>query len=88
MSTLYLLTLWIKVRPAVGDAFGLLFIALLYPLIVPTASIYCSAKLLLLGEDRDAERRLALMKGIKMFEQLGQYFLTSRLKIKVLHFIN
>ena len=48
-------------------------LALLYPLTVPAVSIYWAAKELFLGEDK--EENLTVMKALKMFEHLGQYFL-------------
>ena len=45
---------------------------LLYPLAVPATSLYVSAKLLRGGEDEKDDQ--TTVKGLKMFEHLGQYF--------------
>ena len=47
------------------------FTVLLYPLVVPAESIYWAARELFWGEDK--EYILTEMKGLKMFEHLGQY---------------
>ena len=66
----------IKERKGSGAALlRLVFVALFYPLFVPIASIYLAAKELFWGKDR--ENDLTVMKGLKLFEQLGQYFLFS-----------
>ena len=52
-----------------------LFLALLYPLWVPTQSIYYAARELFWGKDKEDD--LTAMKGLKMFEHLGLYFLFS-----------
>ena len=65
-----------------GDALMRVFIALLYPLGVPALSIYYAARELFWGKDKEED--LNEMKGLKMFEHLGQYFLFSILSIKVL----
>ena len=55
----------------VRNVFG----ALLYPLLVPVWSIFCSAIELFCGKDEEED--LTTAKGLKMFEQLGEYFLFS-----------
>ena len=45
-------------------------LAALYPVFVPTGSIYLAARELFWGKDGEG-----LMKRLKMFEHLGQYFL-------------
>ena len=63
------LSLITKHRSGCGDALYGLFLALLYPLVVPAISIYCAARELFWGEDY--EKDLTDMKGLKMFEILG-----------------
>ena len=46
-----------------------MFLALLYPLSVPVASIYLAARELYSGKDKEED--LTFMKGLKMFEHLG-----------------
>ena len=51
---------------------GFIF-GLLYPLVVPAVTIYQSLKILC--GDKDKYDWLTFMKGFKIFEHLGQYFL-------------
>ena len=54
------------------------FFGLFYPLIVPAISIFLSGKLLLGSNDfSNEDNQLIFMKGLKIFEHLGQYFLFS-----------
>ena len=74
LSTLFTIVTSIKNRGRCGDTLLYVFVGgLLYPLALPISSIYLSASQLLTGEDE--EERLTSMKGMKIFEHLGQYFL-------------
>ena len=77
LLALYQIVRSIKNRRGCGDVLLSLFLALLYPLTVPALSIYCAARELFWGEDR--EENLNAMKGMKMFEHLGKYFLFNNL---------
>ena len=69
LCALYEIVWSIKNRKGCGDILEELFIALLYPLVVPALSIYWAARELFWGKDKEEE--LTEMKGYKMFEHLG-----------------
>ena len=69
LCALYEIVWSIKNRKGWEDVLLYLFIALIYPLRVPARSIYCAARELFWGEDREED--LTEMKGLKMFEHLG-----------------
>ena len=77
LLALYWIVYSIKNRLGCGVVLAGLFIALLYPLRVPAKSIYWAARELFWGDYR--EKELTAMKGLKMFEHLGMYFLFSNL---------
>jgi len=67
-----------------GDALLGLFSPLLYPLWVPALSIYCAARELFWGEDR--EERLTKLNGWKMYEHLGEA--GPQLVLMVIYLVN
>ena len=74
LSTLFVIVMVIKHGERCGDALGMVFLSgPLYPLLVPARTIVLAGRQLLSGENK--ENDLAAMKGMKMFEHLGQYFL-------------
>ena len=72
LSTLFMIGWRIKNWTGCRNALKIVCIGLLYPLTVPALSIYYSGKLLFVGEDKGYQTG---MKGFKIFEHLGQYFL-------------
>ena len=68
---LYAIVSLIKDRTGCWTALLRLFLAQLFPLIVPASSIYLAARELFWGEDREDD--LNMMKGLKMFEHLGEF---------------
>ena len=75
LLALYWIVRSIEERPGCGDALLGVFVALMYPLLVPELSIIFSAGELFLGDDE--KEVLTFTKALKMFEHLGQYFLFS-----------
>ena len=76
LCALWVIVLGIKYRKGYGDVLLRLFLALLYPLLVPAYSICASGILLLAavlgGENEKADYMLTDIKFMKMFEHLGQ----------------
>ena len=70
----------IGITDGCGCALGGVFFGLLYPLCLPAASIYFSDREVFWGEDEEDD--LAMIKILKIFEHLGQYFLFSISKFK------
>ena len=75
LAALWLIVWGIKERLGCGDVLLGVFFGLFYPLTVPAFSIYWAVKELFLGEDK--ESGLTTVKGLKMFEHLGEYLLFS-----------
>ena len=73
LCALFVTVIIIKDGKGCGRTLYGVLMSLLYPLWVPARSIYLTVKELFWGKDKEEE--LNIMKGLKMFEQLGQYFL-------------
>ena len=75
LCALCVIVVHIKDREGCGEVLAGLILALLYPLWVPACS-FCTSGISLLGrEDKKEDDDLTVLKGLKMFENLGQYFL-------------
>ena len=72
---MFMIIVIIKEKRGCEGSLAGVFVALFYPLAVPAGSIYLAAKELFWGKDE--EDILTFMKGLKLFEHLGQYFLFS-----------
>ena len=72
LAALYMIVWVIQDKPGCGEALVGVVLALLYPLTVPIASIFLAAKDLFWGKEKGED--LTFMKGLKMFEHLGEYF--------------
>ena len=71
LCALYIILWSILNRKGCGDALLVaVSLAALYPVFVPAGSIYLAARELFWGKNSEG-----LMKRLKMFEHLGQYFL-------------